>query len=152
LLARLPAGSLGVEVNPVLIEHLRAAGMNVLGYDAVSDGFGLTGFREGYYKTLVISHVLEHFEDAASVIRALWRSSARLGIETIVAIVPGAKGYASDPTHKTFVDVGFIEAQGLRRVEGFELVKARYFPIDRADIGDHFTFHELKLVYSRPAH
>jgi len=151
LLARLPAGSLGVEVNPVLVEHLRTAGMNVLGYDAVSDGFNLTGFRENYYRTLVISHVLEHFEDAASVIRALWRSCARLGIETIVAIVPGAKGYASDPTHKTFVDLGFIEIQGLRRVEGFELVRSRYFPIDRADIGDYFTFHELKLVYSRAA-
>jgi len=151
LLARLPAGSLGVEVNPVLVEHLRTAGMNVLGYDAASDGFAFTGFRENYYKTLVISHVLEHFEDAASVIRALWRSSARLGIETVVAIVPGAKGYASDATHKTFVDVQFIEAQGLRRVEGFELAKLRYFPIDRAAVGDYFTFHELKLVYSRAA-
>ena len=74
-----------------------------------------------------------------------------MGIETIVAIVPGAKGYASDPTHKTFVDLGFIEIQGLRRVEGFDLVRSRYFPIDRADIGDYFTFHELKLVYSRSA-
>ena len=151
LLARLPAGSVGVEVNPVLVEHLRSAGMNVLGYDAAGDGFRLTGFREGYYKTLVISHVLEHFEDAASVIRVLWRSCARLGIETIVAIVPGAKGYASDATHKTFIDARFIEAQGLRRVEGFDLVKSRYFPIDRVDIGDHFTFHELKLVYSKAA-
>jgi len=149
LLARLPVGSLGVEVNPVLVEHLRSAGMNVLGYDAANDGFALTGFREDYYKTLVISHVLEHFEDTASVIRALWRSCARLGIEKIVAIVPGAKGYASDATHKTFVDVSFIEAQGLRRVEGFELVKWRYFPINRAVVGDYFTFHELKLVYSR---
>jgi 2-polyprenyl-3-methyl-5-hydroxy-6-metoxy-1,4-benzoquinol methylase len=146
-LARLPAGSVGVEVNPVLVEHLRSAGMNVLGYDAAGDGFALTGLRENHYKTLVISHVLEHFDDAASVIRALWRSCARLGIETIVAIVPGAKGYASDATHKTFVDVKFIEGQGLRRVEGFELTKLRYFPIDHAVVGDYFTFHELKLVY-----
>jgi hypothetical protein len=74
-----------------------------------------------------------------------------LGIETIVAIVPGAKGYASDVTHKTFVDERFIETQGLRRVEGFELKKTRYFPINRSYVGDYFTFHELKLVYSRAA-
>lgn len=151
LLAWLPAGSLGVEINPVLVEHLRSKGMNVLGYDAASDDFALTGFRENYYKTLVISHVLEHFADVASVMRALWRSCSRLGIETIVAIVPGAKGYASDVTHKTFVDERFIETQGLRRVEGFELTKTRYFPINRAYVGDYFTFHELKLVYSRAA-
>jgi 2-polyprenyl-3-methyl-5-hydroxy-6-metoxy-1,4-benzoquinol methylase len=66
LLARLPAGSLGVEINPVLVEHLRSKGMNVLGYDARSDGFALTGFRENHYETLVIAHVLEHFEDAAT--------------------------------------------------------------------------------------
>jgi len=149
LLARLPVGSLGVEINPVLVEQLRGAGMNVLAYDAASDGFALTGFRENYYKTLVISHVLEHFDDAASVVRALWRSCSRLGIETIVVIIPGPKGYASDATHKTFVDERFIEVQGLRRVDGFELVKMQYFPINRAGVGNYFTFHELKLVYSR---
>jgi SAM-dependent methyltransferase len=151
LLARLSAGSLGVEVNPVLVEHLRSKGMNVLGYDAASDDFALTGFRENHYKTLVISHVLEHFQDAATVMRSLWRACSRLGIETIVAVVPGAKGYASDATHKTFVNAGFIETEGLRHVEGFELAKIRYFPINREIVGEYFTFHELKLVYRRAA-
>ena len=151
LLARLPAGSLGIDINPALVEHLRSIGMNVLAYDAASDDFALRGFRENCYKTLVISHVLEHFQDAASVMHSLWRACLRLGIDTIVVVVPGAKGYASDATHKTFVNVRFIEAQGLRQVEGFQLAKVRYFPINWERVGERFTFHELKLVYRRAA-
>lgn len=152
LLARLPAGSIGVEINPVLVSHLRCAGMNVLSYDATADDFALSGFRENYYRTLVISHVLEHFQDAANVMRSLWRACSRLGIDTIVVVVPGAKGYASDATHKTFVNMRFVDARKLRRVEGFELAKTRYFPVNRERFGEYFTFNELKLVYTRSVH
>jgi len=151
LLARLPAGSVGIEINPHLVEHLRGEGMNVVAYDAVADNFALNGFRENHYQTLVISHVLEHFESAADVMHALWRACWRLGIETIVVVVPGPKGYASDATHKTFVTELLIEQENLRSCEGFELVRCGYFPVDRKEIGKFFTFHELKLVYAREA-
>jgi 2-polyprenyl-3-methyl-5-hydroxy-6-metoxy-1,4-benzoquinol methylase len=149
ILARLPAGSIGVEINPVLVAQLKASGLNVVAYDASTDDFSFSGFAPDLYKTLVISHVLEHFADSASVIRKIWRACARLGIDTIVAVVPGEKGYASDPTHKTFVTEKYLSDEGLTRCEGFEISKIHYFPGDTRSIGKYLTFHEMKIVYKR---
>jgi SAM-dependent methyltransferase len=147
LLARLPIGSVGLEVNPHLVKALQQAGMNARYYDAMADDFSLSELEAGCYKALIISHVLEHFEDSAAVMRKLWRACARLGVETIVAVVPGAKGYASDATHKTFVTEKYLRENALMQCEGYVLDKAEYFPINVASVGEYFVFHELKLVY-----
>jgi SAM-dependent methyltransferase len=149
LLARLPAGSIGLEVNPHLVQALQGGGMNARFYDASSDDFSLSGLDAGRYKSLVISHVLEHFDDTEQVMHKLWRACARLGVETIVAVVPGARGYASDATHKTFVTEDYVREHGLQRCEGYRLDAAKYFPLDVARVGDYFIFHEMKLVYRR---
>jgi SAM-dependent methyltransferase len=149
LLERLPAGSVGIEINPVLVDSLRARGLEVRHYDAVSDDFALTGFEVAQYRSLIISHVLEHFTDPASVMHKMWRACARIGIDTIVAIVPGKKGFATDSTHRTFVSKEWLLENGLFECEGFRLEKLRYFPIDASAVGDHFVFHEMKMVYRR---
>lgn len=149
MLERLPKGSVGIEINPVLVEALRARGLDVRTYDAVADDFALTGFDAGQYRSLLMSHVLEHFTDAASVMHKLWGACARIGVQNIVAIVPGRKGFASDSTHRTFVCREWLQENGLFECEGFRLEKLRYFPIDAAAIGDHFVFHEMKMVYRR---
>ena len=149
ILARLPAGSIGVEINPALVIRLKESGLNVVAYDAATDDFSFSGFAPNTYKTLVSSHVLEHFADSASVIRKIWRASARLGIDTIIVVVPGEKGYASDLTHKTFVTEKYLADEGLVRCEGFEISKVHYFPGDIKSIGRYFMFHELKIVYRR---
>ncbi len=149
LLARLPAGSIGLEVNPHLVQALQQAGMDARLYDGSSDDFSLSGLDSGRYKSLVISHVLEHFDDTAQMMHKLWRACARLGVETIVAVVPGAKGYASDSTHKTFVTEDYVREHALQTCEGYRLSAAKYFPLDVARVGDYFIFHELKLVYRR---
>ncbi|MEP6939680.1 MAG: methyltransferase domain-containing protein [Rudaea sp.] len=151
ILARLPAGSIGVEINPVLVEQVRRMGLDVVAYDAFSDDFGFTGFAQDHYKSLVISHVLEHFDDSAAVMRKMWRSAARLGIDTIVMVVPGEKGYASDPTHKTFVTEQYLRDHDLANCEGFAIDKVHYFPGDTAAIGRYFVFHEMKVVYRSAA-
>ena len=71
-----------------------------------------------------MSHVLEHFADAAVVISALLRSCERLGIERVVVVVPGLRGYRSDATHKTFIDLAYIDRNRLRRVGAFRLAKS----------------------------
>lgn len=88
-------------VNPCLIRSLSAAGLNVMAYNLEADDFALTGIAPGAYRTLVIAHVLEHFNNAANAVRKLLRAAKGLGVEKIVIVVPGSKGFASDATHKT---------------------------------------------------
>ena len=149
LLACLPAGSMGLEVNPYLVEALEAEGLNVRLYDARADDFSMSALSPGTYRSLVIAHVLEHFEDAEAVMRKLWAAAARLGVERIVVIVPGAIGYRSDNTHKTFISLDYLEQHDLREIAGFSLVKTEYFPVDVAWLGFLFAYHELKCVYDR---
>lgn len=149
MLQRLPQGSTGIEINPVLVETLRKRGFDVRAYDAVADDFAFSGFDEERYKSLVISHVLEHFADASAVMHKMWGACRRLGIDTIVAIVPGRKGYASDPTHKTFITQRWLQDKGLEECAGYYLDSLEYFPINTPAIGNFFIFHEMKMVYRR---
>lgn len=151
MLERLPTGSIGIEINPVLVAALRARGLDVRSYDAVSDDFALTEFDVGRYQSLMISHVLEHFSDAASVMRKMWRACARIGIDNIVAIVPGRRGFAADPTHRTYVTQKWLLDNQLVECEGFRLETVSYFPINAPAVGDFFVFHEMKIVYRRMA-
>lgn len=149
LLACLPTGSLGLEVNPFLVEALRKRGLNVALYAPDADDFSLHDLKLNQFSTLVMAHVLEHFADPPSVLRKLLRSCARVGIERLVVVVPGVKGYASDKTHKTFVNRSYLESHRLIDCEGYSVTKSVYFPINLEAIGNHFTFHELKVVYDQ---
>jgi len=149
LLARLPTGSVGLEINPYLVQELRRTGLNVLSYNPEEDQFLLREFQADYYRTMVIAHVIEHFSDSAQTMRRIWGACGRLGIRKIIVVVPGAKGYRSDPTHKTFVNQRYLEDQGLRNCEGYSISKTAYFPINAEWFGEYFTFHEFKIVYER---
>ena len=148
LLRRLPAGSLGLEVNAVLVDELKRDGLDVLHYDAVADDFQLTPVPQGRFQSLVISHVLEHFEDADKVMTKLLKSCRRLGVGRVVVVVPGETGYRSDATHKTFIDLAYVASHGLERVGGYALAKRHHFPIDAERVGRYFVFHELTLVFA----
>lgn len=149
LLRRLPAGSVGLEVNPHLIEVLRADGLEVRPARGELSDFDLAGFEAGRFRTLVISHVLEHLPDPAAALARLLAACRRIGIERVVAVVPTAKGFASDRTHKTFVDRRYVETRTASRIEGFMRVRLEYFPGPWAWIGRYYVFHEMKLVYDR---
>jgi SAM-dependent methyltransferase len=151
LLSKLPGGSIGLEINPVLVEALREEGLNVIHYDADRDRFSLAGLPEHRYSTFIMAHVLEHFSDAAAVLRTLLYSCRRLAVQRFILVVPGWKGYLSDPTHKTFVDRSYLLREGLLSCEGYRLKQARYFPIDHEGVGKYFVFHELMLVLDRAA-
>lgn len=149
LLERLPEGSIGLEVNPALVEALQARRLNVIRYDPAADGLSLAALSGQRYSTFIMAHVLEHFADAAQTLRALLRACRRLEVDRFILVVPGWKGYLSDATHKTFVDRGYLEREGLLSCEGYALGEASYFPIDREAIGRHFVFHELTAVFQR---
>ena len=148
ILRKLPQGSVGLEVNKALIEAHTQRGLNVQFYDAFLDDFMMSMFSPGEYKSLIISHVLEHFEHADEVMRKLWSGAQRIGVERIVAVVPGRVGFASDETHRTYIDASWIRSHGLDNLSGFKLKNLNYFPVNKESFGDKFIYNEMHLVYS----
>jgi SAM-dependent methyltransferase len=149
LLRRLPAGSLGLELNPFLIKNLTSMGMNIQHYDMTLDDYRLSLISPNQYKTLVISHVLEHFQDADIVMRKLFDSASRLGISRILIVVPGKVGYESDKTHRTFINYEYIKNKDLESISDYKLIRNSYFPIPFEFFGSFFIYQELQLVYDK---
>ena len=151
LLERLPPGSVGLEVNPHLIESLRNSGQTVRQACADIQDFELNGFDRDIFKTLVIAHVLEHMPDPAAALGVLLAACQRIGIERIIVVVPGAKGYLLDRTHKTFINRAYVESCLPLHSDGFIRSRLSYFPGPWEWIGRYFVFHEMKLVFDRVA-
>ena len=149
ILERLPAGSLGIEVNSNLVEDLARRGLRVMPAAEGQGGFNLTALRPNEFGSLVLSHVLEHFNHADEVLRKLLRDCAALGVSTVIIVVPGDAGFRSDPTHKTFVTMEYLRSHGLIDCEGFQIFHSSYFPGNMKLIGELFLYHELMVVYKR---
>jgi len=152
LLARLPRGSVGIELNPHLIRALTEAGLDVRAARGDISDFDLASLEVGGYSNLVIAHVLEHLDDPLSALSRLLIACRRLGITRVVVVVPGAKGYRFDPTHKTFIDRQWLVRHPLPSSLGFVMRGPTYFPGPEA-VGRYFVFHEMKIVFEahRPA-
>lgn len=149
LLARLPAGSKGVEYNLVSVEHCRSRGLEVEAYDGLADDWQLTSLPpEWRFESMVISHVLEHLDAPMAVLSKLLAAAAVRGVRNVVVIVPGAAGYRIDPTHRSFVDKAMISDAG-RAMTGWKITRSRYFPGNMRAIGDYFAHHELQVVFTR---
>lgn len=149
LLARLPLGSVGIEVNPYLIRELEDMGLNVIHYNPEDDQFLLLDLPERQYTTFIMAHVLEHFTNPAQILQTLLRSCKRIGIQRVILILPGWKGYQTDHTHKTFVNSHYLQTQGLLCSEDYQLRTLRYFPGNKESFGRYFVFHELIVVLDR---
>ena len=149
LLARLPAGSVGLEVNPHLIQALRSAGLTVHQAHAAMSDFELVDLSSGRFRTLVIAHVLEHLPDPAEALSILFAACNRIGIERVIVVVPGARGFASDSTHRTFIDRGYVTAKLSMNFAGFRRTSLSYFPLPWEWVGRYFVFHEMKIVFDR---
>ena len=129
LLERLPAGSIGLEVNEYLVSALQKRGLNAQLYQPDVDKLSFNGIPEGQFNTFVMSHVLEHFDDAADGLRKILDSAKRLGIKRVIVVVPCRKGYSFDETHRTFVDQAYLEDSGLKKYAGYVAQSFSYFPI-----------------------
>lgn len=150
LLARLPSGSLGVEYNPASVSFCRAQGLDVVAYDGFADDWALSTLpAQRRFTSMVISHVLEHLERPADVLARLLTAAARLGVERVLVIVPGAAGYRIDPTHVTFVDLSMLNQPQVTESTGFSLQDASWFPISWSCLGNWFPHHELQVLYRR---
>jgi hypothetical protein len=90
---------------------------------------------------------LRDLTDRARVIRRIFESCHRVGIVRVVFTVPGHKGYASDKTHRTFIDVTYLEKHGVTENEFYRLGVRKYFPLNSELFGRYFTHNELRLVF-----
>jgi hypothetical protein len=97
----------------------------------------------------VIAHVLEHLPDPAQALQVLLTACQRLDIDRVVVVVPGAKGYASDRTHKTFIDQQYLKTKMPQHTGGFSQSSISYFPGPWEWVGRYFVFHEMKVIFDR---
>ena len=63
LLAMLPQGSAGFEINPHAVAHARARGLDIVSLGSDADAPDLPGIAPGRFETLFCGHVLEHLDD-----------------------------------------------------------------------------------------
>jgi trans-aconitate methyltransferase len=148
LLSRLPEGSIGLDINPISVEHCHHRGLDAQVYDGEADDWSLRileGRRD--LRSLVVSHVLEHLDAPMGKLSRLLAACAGLGISRVLVIVPSYRGFASDDTHRTFIDAAMLSDPSVTRGTGFTLCRARHFPIDAATAGKFFTHLELQAVF-----
>lgn len=148
LLQRLPHGSMGVEYNMATVEHCQHQGLNVIWYDGFADDFALTNVPwQGRTTTLILSHVLEHFDDPMHILKRLTLATEQ-GMERIVVIVPGRAGFKADRTHRTFVDLDLLR-NTVDGLNDWSITSSRYFPVNHEKFGDYFVHNELQVVIDR---
>ncbi len=147
LLARMPTGSIGLELNPAAVEYCRGRGLDVFPYDPESDGYRLEEIQSGKYRCMFFTHVLEHLESPDEVLRRVLCSCRRIGVTRVVITQPCEKGFKFDQTHRTYVDPVYFRESGLFELEGFSVSSHYHFPLNVSWLGSYYTFHEWRVVY-----
>jgi endonuclease IV len=96
-----------------------------------------------------MNHVLEHLENSFQVINKIFDSCDRLGIKRVVFTVPGHKGYKSDATHQTFINMDYLTETGITDNKYYQLRVNKYFPVNSEGFSRFFTHNELRLVFDK---
>lgn len=149
LLKILPKDSIGFEINPYAVRYCNSEGLKVHQYDPESDKYEFRMIDPGKFHSFTMNHVLEHLEDPAFVMNKIFENCSRLGILRIVFTVPGTKGYTTDSTHLTFVDVEYLKNNGILQNKYFRLKHSKYFPLNVKSFSRIFTHNELRLVFDK---
>lgn len=139
--------SVGVDHNRDSVEVARRRGLRAW---TTEEWAGCPDAVPASFDTLLLSHVLEHLDEATGleVVSAYLPYLKQEG--RLVMVCPQERGYASDATHVRFLDVPELSA--LARNLGFSTAAGSSFPLPRW-AGKHFTYNESWVVASdrRPA-
>lgn len=149
LLKILPEGSIGFEVNKVVVEFCKKQGLNIHRYVPEEDQYTFNMIEAGKYETFTMNHVLEHLENSSNVISKIFESCSRLGIKRIVFTVPGHKGYKTDATHQTFINLDYLTKSGVIDNKYYQLKVNKYFPVNSESFSRYFTHNELRIVFDK---
>jgi len=149
LLKILPEGSVGFEVNKIVVDFCKKNGLNVNLYVPEADDYNFRMIEAGKYESFTMNHVLEHLENSSEAINKIFESCHRIGIKRIVFTVPGQKGYKTDATHETFINMDYLKKTGVLNNKYFELRVNKYFPVNSESFSRLFTHNELRLVFDK---
>lgn len=109
-------GTLGVDVNPAIVEFGCAQGLPVTLMEP-----DRLPFENARFDALVLDNVLEHIVDPQPLLAEMRRVLRPRG--RVVVGVPGHKGFSHDPDHKRFYDerelCATLEGAGFRTREVF---------------------------------
>jgi SAM-dependent methyltransferase len=135
----------GVDHNPDAVRRCRERGFLAF----TPDDFVRSAFaRPGRFDALLCAHVLEHLRpDEASALLGDYVGYVRPG-GRVVLITPQERGFASDPTHVTFVDDDALAK--MCTDTGLLVRSARSFPLPRR-AGRLFVYNEFIVEASIPA-
>ncbi|HZV70251.1 MAG TPA: methyltransferase domain-containing protein [Saprospiraceae bacterium] len=149
LLKILPKGSVGYEINPYAVRYCNSQGLTAYLYDPGSDKYEFWMIEPNKFHSFTMNHVLEHLEEPAAVMNKIFEHCSRLGISRIVFTVPGTKGYTTDKTHLTFVDMDYLKKNGILQNKYYRLKLSKYFPLNMKSFSKVFTHNELRLVFDK---
>lgn len=149
LLKILPEGSVGFEVNKVVVDFCKKNGLTVNLYVPEEDNYEFRMIEPGKFESFTMNHVLEHLEQSSEVISRIFESCARLGIKRVVFTVPGHKGYKTDATHQTFINMDYLIKSGITGNKYYNLKLNKYFPLNSETFSRYFTHNELRLVFDK---
>jgi SAM-dependent methyltransferase len=143
-LGTLPTGSVGVDHNQVSVAIARRRGLAAY---TVEEFLAGEHARAESFDSLLLAHLVEHLtpNDARELVRS-YLPYLRPG-GRVLFICPQERGYASDPTHQTFV-TGEDLLQLAREV-GLRADRWHSFPLPRW-LGRVFPYNEFNVVAVRP--
>ena len=119
----------GVDINPILVDHVKKAGF--VAYTMVPDALP---FGDNSFGSAILDNVIEHVEDPSLLLKEISRVVKPKG--GLLIGVPGKKGYASDEDHKVF----YSESHLISVVEryGFKHEQSLYTPF-RSSVLNRFA-------------
>ncbi len=149
LLKILPEGSIDFEVNNVAVGYCKSNDLKVELYYPEMDKYEFKMIKSGDYNTFTMNHVLEHLDNTPELINKLFESCNKIGISRIVFTLPGVKGYNSDSTHLTFIDLDFLRNNKILENKYYCLKLFKYFPLNMKLFTKYFTHNELRLIFEK---
>lgn len=143
-LHQLDGNGVGVDHNPMFVEHCRTTGLTAYTTDEWPRAPEAV---PGSFDGMILSHVVEHIEpEVADEIMRTYLPFVRPGGH-VHFITPQERGYASDSTHIHFTD--FAALEGLARRHGLVVERSFSFPFPRS-AGKAFVYNEFNVLARKP--
>lgn len=98
VLGTFPSRVVGLDINPLAVEYCQKRGLSA---QLISEN-GSFPMEDGSFDSCILDNVLEHIEDAQTILDECWRVTKQNG--GMVIVVPGVRGFNFDLDHKVFCD------------------------------------------------
>ena len=143
-LRALKGRSLGVDHNESAVNYANSRGLESV---TVEQFFSRKGKNSDKFDTLLMSHVLEHIDEATQN-QIFDQFLTYLGPGSrIVLICPQEKGFDSDPTHIRWVDSSAL-SEVLKSLGCID-IKVNSFPLSRR-LGEVFIYNQFVAIGTLP--